>query len=329
MKMSSGINKLIHPEESQPPVQKEACMKTHDAGSDASLGFIGLGNMGGPMAANLLKAGFGLTGFDLRKETMEPLTPLGGKNAASAAEVIRKCDVVMTSLPCSEIFERLAVETLIPASRRGQVFIDFGTVEAEVTRHTAKTLKEKGAGLLDAPVSGGPGGAASGNLYVFVGGEKGLFQQFLPLFEVIGDSRKITYCGPSGSGQIMKGVNQLMMALTDAAYIEAVAFGVRSGLDAETIVRAIGNEGRWRKDFNSTASRIASGEGEKLSVKWRELPYFINEAARQGRPLPIARAVFEFCREGNRVVKEISQMSPSFWRELLQKEEKGNKSPSY
>ena len=148
------------------------------------------------MAANLLKAGYDLIGFDLRREALEELERSGGGAGQSAAEVVGECDVVMTSLPSSKAFEELAADTLVPCAREGQTFLDFGTVEAEVTRRTARALHEKGADLLDAPVSGGPGGSKNASLYVFVGGDERVFEKCRGIFEIVGDPGKVTYCGP-------------------------------------------------------------------------------------------------------------------------------------
>jgi 3-hydroxyisobutyrate dehydrogenase-like beta-hydroxyacid dehydrogenase len=115
---------------------------------------------------------------------------------------------------------------------------------------------------------------------------------------------------------VVKGVNQLMMGLVDAAYLEAISFGVNSGVDIEVIAQAIGSEGRWRADFNRTARRIADGNGINVGVKFRELPYFLEAAAAGGFALPITKTVREFCDKGERIVIDDHREAPSYWHEL-------------
>lgn len=113
--------------------------------------------------------------------------------------------------------------------------------------------------------------------------------------------------------------HQLMMGLVDAAYLEAISFGVNSGVDIGVIQQAIGNEGRWRVDFHSTAQRIADGKGNNVGVKFRELPYFLQAATASGFPLPIAQAVYATCDRGERVVIDDHRDAPSYWHELTQR----------
>jgi 3-hydroxyisobutyrate dehydrogenase-like beta-hydroxyacid dehydrogenase len=141
----------------------------------------------------------------------------------------------------------------------------------------------------------------------------------MPILQTVGGSDRITYCGPSGCGQVVKGVNQLMMGLVDAAYLEAISFGVNSGVDIETIQQAIGTEGRWRGDFNRTAARIADGNGNTVGVKFRELPYFLQAAEEAGFELPITQIVRAFCEKGEKVAIDDHRDAPSYWHELTRR----------
>jgi 3-hydroxyisobutyrate dehydrogenase-like beta-hydroxyacid dehydrogenase len=138
----------------------------------------------------------------------------------------------------------------------------------------------------------------------------------MPILQTIGGPDRITYCGPTGCGQVVKGVNQLMMGLVDAAYLEAISFGVNSGVDVEIIKQAIGSEGRWRVDFNRTAQRIADGQGNNVGVKFRELPYFLQAAEEGDFELPITKVVREFADKGERIVIDDHRQAPSYWHEL-------------
>lgn len=282
-----------------------------------TLGFIGLGAMGSPMLENLLRAGYPVYAFDLSEERLQGAVAAGARAEGSAGDVVSKSEWVLTSLPSSDAFVRVAEGQLIPNAWSGQLFIDFGTVTPPETRRLAALFEAEGAALIDAPVSGGPGGAERGDLYIFVGGDPALAERCGALLGVLGDPARVTYCGPSGSGQVVKGVNQLMMGLVDAAYLEAVAFGVRAGVDAEVIARALGDTGRWRKDFSGVAARVARGEGREVGVKFRELPYFLREAQERGFRLPLTETLYTYLDAGERVTTDDNRAAPSFWRQLM------------
>ncbi len=152
---------------------------------------------------------------------------------------------------------------------------------------------------------------------MFAGGDETALKQVQPMLTAIGGADKFTHCGPSGAGQILKGVNQLMMGLGNAAYLEALAFGVRAGVDAAVIGRAIGSTGRWRADFSATAAEAAAGGGTGVGVKFRELPYFLQEARESGVSLPLTETLYAFCEHGERVTIDDHRPAPSFWHELL------------
>jgi 3-hydroxyisobutyrate dehydrogenase-like beta-hydroxyacid dehydrogenase len=117
---------------------------------------------------------------------------------------------------------------------------------------------------------------------------------------------------------VVKGVNQLMMGLMAAAALEAVAFGVRGGVDAATVRDAIGDSGAMREYFNRIAARVAEGQGENVGVKFRELPYFLNEAVVDGFQLPLTQILYGYCNQGERVVIDDHRPAPSFWHELME-----------
>ena len=190
-----------------------------------ALGFIGLGAMGGPMARNLLAAGYALTGFDIDADRLDATVEAGAACGDSAADVVQRSEVVLTSLRSSAVWVEVAEAALVPNAREGQAFIDLGTVAPPETRRLAAAFAERGASLLDVPVSGGPGGSTSGTLRMFAGGDRAVYERCRPILEVLGDPERVVYMGPSGAGQVAKGVNQLAMGLADAAYLEAIALG--------------------------------------------------------------------------------------------------------
>ncbi len=282
-----------------------------------TIGFIGLGNMGGRMAKNLHNAGYPLIGYDIDAAKCTALAAIGATAGKNATEVVQNNEVVMTSLRSSDVFCSVAEESLIPNARAGQVFIDLGTTRVKETRDIGVALAEKGATLIDAPVSGGPQGSETGTLRMFVGGEAAVVESCRPILEVLGEPQNVVYCGPSGSGQIVKGVNQLAMGLGDAAFMEAMAFGVCAGVDPVAIREAVGMGDGWRGQFDRIAKRIIDGEGGTLVIKYPELPYFLEAAEASGFEIPMTEALYEFCKNENyEMFDNMNRPSRSFWRTL-------------
>ncbi len=285
-----------------------------------AIGFLGLGQMGGPMVLNLVKAGYTVTAYDPKAERLARCVSAGAVGGSSAAEAIERGEVVMTSLRSSAMFVEVAEAELLPNARAGQIFVDMGTTEAAEVRRFAAEFARKGATLIDAPVSGG---SASGMLRIFVGGEKAIAERCRPIFNILGDPERVVYCGPSGTGQAVKGVNQLAMGLVNAAYLEALAFGVRAGADPEAILKGVGDEGGggFRALVHEFAKEAIAGKADDVLVKFPELPYFLREADERGFPLPMTRALFEFCDPGPRDwVDNMSRPRVAFWHELMSRE---------
>ena len=286
------------------------------------IGFIGLGNMGGRMAKNLHSAGYPLIGYDIDAEKCAALTATGASVGRDTTEVVKSSDVVMASLRSSDVFCSVAEQHFIPNARDGQVFIDLGTTEVERTRNLATALAEKGATLIDAPVSGGPNGSETGTLRIFVGGDASTVEKCRPILEILGEPKYVVYCGPSGSGQIVKGVNQLAMGLGAAAYMEAMAFGVCAGVDPVAIRNLVGMGSGWRGEFDRIAKRIVDGAGKNLVVKYPELPYFLAAAEAAGFEIPLTEALYEFCKKGDyEMFDNMNRPSRSFWHELTKDSE--------
>ncbi len=189
------------------------------------IGFIGLGNMGAPMAANLVTAGHAVTGFD----TAAPM-PAGVTPAASAAAAAAGAQVVITMLPNGAILRAVAAE-VIPAMAPGAVLCDCSTVDVDSARAVAAEAAAAGLGALDAPVSGGVGGAAAGTLTFMVGGTETAFATVRPLFEAMG--RKVVHCGAAGAGQAAKICNNMILGVTMIATCEAFALADKLGLDRQ------------------------------------------------------------------------------------------------
>ena len=197
------------------------------------IGFIGLGIMGGPMASNLLKAGFEVVGFDLVPAALEQLTAAGGTAAVSAGQAAAEADVVITMLPNYPHVEAVALGDggVLDSAKPGTLYIDMSSIRPETARRLAGVGAERGIRVLDAPVSGGEKGAIDGVLSIMVGGAEADFVAAQPIFTVLG--KTVVHVGPAGAGQTVKAANQLVVGGTYALVAEAVVLLEASGVDAD------------------------------------------------------------------------------------------------
>jgi 3-hydroxyisobutyrate dehydrogenase len=218
-----------------------------------NIGFIGLGNMGAPMAANLVKAGHQVAGFDLTAPCPEGVT-----RAATAAEAAKGADVVITMLPNGAILRSVAAE-VIPAMAPGAVLCDCSTVDVDSARAVAEQAAAAGLGALDAPVSGGVGGAAAGTLTFMAGGSDDAFARVKPLFEVMG--QKAVHCGAAGAGQAAKICNNMILGVTMIATCEAFALADKLGLDRQKMFDVVSTSSGYSWTMNAYCP--APGVGPK------------------------------------------------------------------
>ncbi|MGA7933824.1 MAG: NAD(P)-dependent oxidoreductase, partial [Kovacikia sp.] len=203
------------------------------------IGFIGLGLMGQPMAQNLLKAGYPLVVYNRSRAAMEKLEAKGATLATSPQEVAQQVDVVITCVSDSPDVEAVVLGStgVIEGARPGMLFIDMSTIAPATSRRIYTALKVKGVDALDAPVSGGDIGAQQGTLSIMVGGDEPAFQRALPILQVVG--KNIVYIGESGSGQVTKACNQIVVALTLQAVAEALTLAKKSGVDPAKVREAL------------------------------------------------------------------------------------------
>jgi 3-hydroxyisobutyrate dehydrogenase len=201
----------------------------------ATIGFIGLGNMGAPMAANLVKAQHSVTGFDLVAGAVAALDTAGGKVAASAAEAAAAGDIVVTMLPAGPQVRAvyLGPDGIIAKAKNGALLIDCSTIDVETARLVAAEAAKAGLEMLDAPVSGGTMGAQGGTLTFMVGGPESAFARGRPVLEKMG--RTIVHAGPSGSGQTAKICNNMILAVSMIGVCEGFALAEKLGLPAQTL----------------------------------------------------------------------------------------------
>ena len=208
------------------------------------VGFIGIGVMGRPMALNLLKAGHDVTIYARHPEKTEVQEVLkaGAKQAPSLRAVAMASEVVITMVPNSPQVEEVVAAPggILEGARKGLIIIDMSTIAPSVTRALSEKAAAKGVHFLDAPVSGGSQGAINGTLSIMVGGEKESFERALPVLEAMGKKENITYVGPSGSGEVVKLINNMLVGSITAATAEAFVLGVKAGADVATMAKIIG-----------------------------------------------------------------------------------------
>jgi len=201
----------------------------------AAIGFIGLGNMGAPMAANLVAAGHRVTGFDVVPEAVDALAAKGGHAAASATEAARAGEIVITMLPAgpqvSTVY--LGNNGVLANARRGALLIDCSTIDVDTARAVAAAAKEAGFDMLDAPVSGGVAGAAAASLTFMVGGAAEVFARAQPVLATMG--RTIVHAGAAGNGQVAKICNNMILGVSMLAVCEAFSLAERLGLEPQTL----------------------------------------------------------------------------------------------
>ena len=208
-----------------------------------TVAFIGLGNMGAPMAANLAKAGMRVTGFDTAGTTAE-----GVVQAATATEAAQGADVVLTMLPNGNILRAVAAD-LLPVMKDGALFLDCSTVDVDSARAVAEDAASRGLQFVDAPVSGGTGGAAAGTLTFMAGGSPDAFALAAPLFDIMG--QKAVHCGDAGAGQAAKICNNMILGATMIATCEAFALADKLGLDRQKMFDVVSTSSGYSWSMNA------------------------------------------------------------------------------
>ena len=200
-----------------------------------NIGFIGLGNMGLPMAINLLKAGHHVTGFDLAQSQLDAFAQAGGKIAASANAAAKDVDVLITMLPASKHVEGLYLGDagLLANANPKTILIDCSTISPKVAQSVASAAKTKGFSMVDAPVSGGTAGAQAGTLTFMVGGETSVVECIRPILEKMG--KNIFHAGGSGAGQTVKVCNNMLLGIQMLGTCEALHLGIANSLDPKVL----------------------------------------------------------------------------------------------
>ena len=263
---------------------------------DKRIGFIGLGIMGKPMALNLIKAGFEVTVYNRTASKAEQLVSQGAKKANSPREAAEETTVVITIVSDTPDVESVILDEngVIEGIKPDSVVIDMSTISPEATRKIAARLKEKGAHMLDAPVSGGEQGAIDGTLSIMVGGDAEIFERCQSIFQAMG--KNIIHVGPSGMGQTVKLVNQILVAGTLNAVVEALIFAQKSGVDLEKTIDAVkgGAASSWQ--LINLAPRIIKRDfqpGFMIDLMQKDLKLVMESAEAAKIPLPTTSLVHQ------------------------------------
>ncbi|WP_050930910.1 3-hydroxyisobutyrate dehydrogenase [Aestuariivita boseongensis] len=282
------------------------------------IGFIGLGNMGGPMAANLAKAGHEVSGFDMAKVDVEGVTL-----AASAEDAAKGADVVITMLPNGQILRSVAAQ-IIPVMQAGAGFVDCSTVDVDSARAVAADAAAAGLLPVDAPVSGGVGGAAAGTLTFMAGGSEEAFAKAAPLFEIMG--QKAVHCGDAGAGQAAKICNNMILGVTMIATCEAFALADKLGLDRQKMFDVVSTSSGYSWTMNAYCpapgvgpqspadNDYKPGFAADLMLKDLRLSQQAAESADADTPMgQLAQALYEqFVENEDGAGRDFSAMLPRF-----------------
>ncbi len=268
--------------------------------TEGTIGFIGLGVMGAPMARNLMGAGYSLVVHNRTPAKAQALAQLGARVARSPQEVAQLSEVVITMVPDSPDVEHvyLADEGLVAGATPGQLFIDMSSIEAQVARSLAARAGELGVQTLDAPVSGADVGAQEGTLSIMVGGEPEAFERALPILRCLG--RTIVHVGGAGAGQIAKACNQVLIAGTIEAVSEALVLGSKAGVDPQALLQALSGGLGASRVLELKSEKMLSHRftpGFRASLHHKDLRNALAAAGQLGVSLPGAQAADELLEE--------------------------------
>jgi 3-hydroxyisobutyrate dehydrogenase-like beta-hydroxyacid dehydrogenase len=258
-----------------------------------TVGFVGLGIMGLPMAKNLVDAGYDVVGHNRSDEPTEELVEYGGEDGGSPAGVAEESDVVLLCLPDSPDVQRVVLggeeesDPVVDGLSEGMTVIDHSTISPTVAEEIADELAEQGVAMLDAPISGGESGAIEGTLSIMVGGDEDALDEQRDILDVMGET--VTHCGPSGAGQTTKACNQIVVAAQMVGVSEALVFAGQAGADLEAVVDAIsgGAAGCWTLD--NRAPNMIHGEfdpGFFAQYQYKDLRIATDAGEAFGSPMP-------------------------------------------
>lgn len=260
------------------------------------IGFVGLGLMGRPMARNIMAAGYELMVHNRSRGKVEELVAEGAEAAESPKEVAESSGIVFTMLPGPSEVRKVVLgeDGLLRGAGEGSLLVDMSTSSPVLAEELARTAREQGVGMLDAPVSGGDVGATEGSLSIMVGGDEEYFVRAKPLFEAMGST--VVHVGGSGTGQAVKACNQVVVALTIEAVSEALVLGSKAGVDPEKIIEVLSGGLANTSVMEVKAKKFLSRDfepGGKVESHHKDLRIALEAGREHGVPLPVTAIVEE------------------------------------
>ncbi|MFJ9444106.1 2-hydroxy-3-oxopropionate reductase [Kitasatospora sp. NPDC101235] len=258
------------------------------------IAFIGLGIMGSPMAANLVKAGHHVTGFNLTQPPIDALVAAGGHGATSIADAVKDAEVVITMVPADPQVEQVVLGEggVLENARPGTLVIDMSSITPQTSIKVGAAAGEKGIRTLDAPVSGGEAGAVEAVLSIMVGGAAEDFAEAKPLFDVLGTT--VVHVGPSGAGQTVKAANQLIVAVNIQVLAEAVVFLENAGVDLAAALDVLGGGLAGSTVLNRKRANMLNREfapGFRIDLHHKDMGIVTDAARAVGAALPVGAVV--------------------------------------
>jgi 2-hydroxy-3-oxopropionate reductase len=259
-----------------------------------TVGFIGLGVMGAPMARNLVEAGHPLVVHNRSRGPLDALAAAGAEPASSPRDVAQRAGVVITMLPDSPAVEDVVLgsDGVLEGASEGDLLIDMSTIHPTVSVAVAEAGRERGVGVLDAPVSGGDVGARDATLSIMVGGEQSDVERAQPLFEALG--KTIVHVGEHGTGQVVKACNQVVVAVTIAAVSEALVLGSKAGVEPERILDVLGGGLAANRVMEMRRRNFLEHDfapGFRVDLHHKDLDIALESGSEYGVPLPVTGLV--------------------------------------
>jgi 3-hydroxyisobutyrate dehydrogenase-like beta-hydroxyacid dehydrogenase len=289
------------------------------------IGFIGLGNMGFPMAKRLVTANYDVYGFNRSKEREEAFVEFGGSKGGSIARIGREVDVIMTCLPLPKDVEDvyLSDNGIISNAKQGLTLIDFSTVSPDLNEKINNHAIKKGVNFLDAPVSGGTIGAENGTLSIMVGGQKEIFEIVSPLLNVLGEN--IFHIGKVGSGSIVKLINQYMVSVHTQSVSEALNLAEEAGVDKDTVFsilnKSFAQSRIFERHYKEFIAKDQYTAGFELRLLSKDMALVQEMASKSNMSLPVGELVNELlnqAKESKLSNKDMSAMY-KFMKEHIRK----------
>ncbi len=287
--------------------------------SKPSIGFIGLGIMGKPMAGHILAAGYPLTVYNRTAGKTESLASRGARVAESPREVAAAAEIIIVIVSDSPDVEQVVAgeKGILEKIQPGSIVVDMSTISPRVEQRLEGLLRKKSCELIDAPVSGGDVGAQKGTLAIMAGGRREVFERVRPVFETMG--KTITHCGPVGSGQLTKLCNQILVSVTLQGVAEALLLARKNGLDPKVMIEAVagGAAGSWQ--LSNLGPRIVDRDfapGFMVDLLQKDLRLVFEAADASSTPLPVTSMVRQFFagaqaaghgREGTQVLYRVME----------------------